>query len=117
MSGFANGRRDGYDTRVFDSSQRPLEDRELPDEADLDDDDETDVSPCPACGELIYEDAPQCPYCREWVVRGDVGLRDSGKWYVRAGLFLTRTLLINWFFWMAVTAVGIAAVVISRLRK
>ncbi len=117
MSAFANGRREGYDTRVFESRERPLEDRELPDEADLVDDGETDVAPCPACGELIYEDAPQCPYCRQWVVGGAVSLSDSRKWYVRAGLFLTRTLLINWFFWMAMAAAAVAAVMIARLRK
>ena len=36
---------------------------------------------CPNCGEAIYEDAPQCPYCRHYVSSADVGNRFP-KWVV-----------------------------------
>ena len=47
---------------------RPIEDHELPDPADMDDGDGVDVEPCPSCGEDIAAGAAQCPYCRAWTV-------------------------------------------------
>jgi len=87
---------------MFGSRDKPLEEKEFPDEADLADADDDVVSlrRCPACDRLVYEQAQQCPYCKEWI--GPEDWRQSRKWYVRGGLYLTRTLLINWIFWLVV---------------
>ena len=101
-------------TRVaIRTADEPLEDREYPDEADLaerEDEQETlRLLPCPACGELVCEQAQQCPHCKEWILPSG-GLGSSRKWYVRGGLYLTRTLLLNWLFWLGLMAlVGILA--------
>ncbi len=98
-------------------SEQPLEEKEYPDAADLDEDDPaTDVVRCPGCGEWIYEDAPQCPYCREWILGSSAGWRESRKWYVRGGLYLAKTLLVNWFFWLAVAALAAVVTVVELLR-
>ncbi len=103
---------------LFDD--KPLGEHELPDEADLAEAESEDsglrLVRCPACRELIHEDAPQCPCCRQWIVDGGSQWRRSRKWYVRAGLLLARTLLWNWLFWLAVTAVA-AAVAAWRILK
>jgi len=36
-------------------------------EPDVWDDDESDVMPCPECGEQVYEFTDQCPYCRQYI--------------------------------------------------
>lgn len=92
----------GYDTPVVDSRDRPLQQREYPDEADLSDDDSADLEPCPACGELVYEGAPQCPYCREWMVGGGGRAR--------------KTLLTSRLFWLAVAAAAVAVVMLRLLK-
>lgn len=38
-------------------------DRELPDESDMDDDEQPDIVPCPLCRRPVYEDAERCPHC------------------------------------------------------
>jgi hypothetical protein len=106
---------------VFRDSDKPLEEREYPDEADLSDEEDEEesavrLSRCPACGELIYEQAQQCPYCKEWIVPRERSWRDSRKWYVRGGLYLTKTLLLNWFFWLALAAIAAAAAVWEILK-
>ncbi|OPX21703.1 MAG: hypothetical protein B1H04_06210 [Planctomycetales bacterium 4484_123] len=95
---------------MFNQGDKPLEDKEYPDESDLaaDDDEQTlGLMACPQCGRLVYEEATKCPYCGEWIVQP--GWRQSRKWYVRAGLYLTKTILINWFFWLALVAISSAA--------
>ena len=101
---------------MFDSKDRPLEEKEYPDEADMEDDDTLYLDRCPACGAMVYEDAPQCPYCREWLCRDGGQWRRSRKWYVRGGLYLTKTLLINWVFWLALVALAAAAALVEVLR-
>jgi predicted nucleic acid-binding Zn ribbon protein len=34
------------------------------------DNSEDDLSPCPQCGAVIFEDAERCPACGEYVIRG-----------------------------------------------
>jgi hypothetical protein len=104
---------------VFPSQEKPLEEKEYPDEADLGEDaDECEalVRACPACGEPIFEDAPQCPHCREWVVQPGRLWRQSRKWYVRAGLYLTKTFLINWVFWVILAALAAAATILGLMK-
>jgi len=93
---------------VFLSDEKPLEEKEFPDEADLCADDEEDIVPlsrCPVCGQLVYEETQQCPHCKEWIVGRRQVWRQSRKWYVRAGLYLTKTIVINWIFWLVMAAI------------
>jgi hypothetical protein len=97
-----------YDNGVFRQSDRPLEEKEFPDEIDLaegDEDSPLTLRHCPACDELVYDQTQQCPHCKEWIFLDSQDWRSSKKWYVRGGLYITKTLLLNWFFWLAVAAI------------
>ncbi len=61
------------------------------------DDSESDVVPCPACGADIYEDAEQCPVCREYITH------DTSTWSTRP----------TW--WILLGIAGIIAVIIALL--
>lgn len=66
---------------------RPLEDWEYPDQDEFDDDDDTATVTCAACGAEIYEDAPQCPVCGEYVTASR-GTHWEGRpvWWIALGL-------------------------------
>jgi hypothetical protein len=102
------------------SRDKPLEEKEYPDEGDLqagdDEGGSSDLVCCPACGELIWAQAQRCPHCKEWVVAPGQGWRASRKWYVRGGLYLARTLALNWLFWLVVAAVGAIVAIREVLR-
>ncbi len=51
---------------MWTDDEDDLESFEDADEAD--DFSESDTVSCPACGAAIYEDAPQCPQCGEYVI-------------------------------------------------
>jgi hypothetical protein len=106
---------------VFRTDDKPLEEKEYPDEADLPDeeDDEAVVQlvKCPACGELVHEQAQQCPHCKEWVVLPGQSWRQSKKWYVRGGLYVTKTFLLNWLFWLVLTAIAGIAWVLAAMEE
>ena len=36
---------------------------------------------CPKCGEAIYDDAPQCPHCGQYITSADVARRPP-TWFV-----------------------------------
>ncbi len=40
-------------------------DPDLPDESDMDDDEQPDLMPCPHCRQMILEDAVYCHHCRK----------------------------------------------------
>ncbi|KPK83757.1 MAG: hypothetical protein AMJ81_07390 [Phycisphaerae bacterium SM23_33] len=103
---------------MFPGKDKPLEDKEFPDEADLAEDEQEMVllSRCPACGELIYEDAQQCPHCKEWIVPPGQLWRQSRRWYVRAGLYLAKTILINWIVWLILGAIAVMATIWGLAR-
>ncbi len=42
-------------------------DRDAPLESDLIDDDENETVNCPECGEEVYEDSEQCPWCGQYI--------------------------------------------------
>lgn len=49
-----------------DDENDELEDREFPDEADMDssdEDEEAETRPCPRCHRPVYVEAHACPYC------------------------------------------------------
>ncbi len=87
---------------------KPLEEWEYPDEEDTDSVDLlSDVAPCPECGEHIYEVADRCPYCHVFLPDNWALRQPSDKAYVRFGLWGTKTLLMNWLFWLALSVLGI----------
>jgi hypothetical protein len=48
------------------STEDDLDDRELPDESDMDpdgDEDGPDTEPCPTCKRLVYAEDQYCPHC------------------------------------------------------
>lgn len=108
-----------YNSKVFTSSDKPLEDREFPDTTDLADDDDEQLPPalrdCPACGDLFYDQAQQCPHCKEWIFPASQGWRSSRKWYVRGGLYLTKTLVLNWMLWLVMAAIAAVVTLLEML--
>ena len=53
-----------------------LDDREMPDESDMDPEGAVDLSdPCPFCGKAVFEDAEICPHCRNFITRHDTTKR------------------------------------------
>lgn len=104
---------------VFSGKEKPLESKEFPDEADIESDEADEMvglSRCGECGELIYEDTPRCPHCGCWVVEPGQQWRQSGKWYVRGGLFLARMVVVNWIVPLILAGVA-AAVALWRLLR
>lgn len=62
-------------------------------------DSEDDIAiACPACGREIYEDAPQCPYCGEYVVSQPATWKSRPQWFIILGVL------------------GIVAVIVALLR-
>ena len=56
------------------------------DELDYQDDDEAELIDCPSCGAAIYEDAPQCPVCGEYVVTSNSVWSGRPAWWVILGV-------------------------------
>lgn len=54
-----------------EESDEELDDRELPDERDVDEDDEPAIVPCPYCGKGMLEESEVCPHCRNYISRED----------------------------------------------
>ena len=74
------------------------DDNDLPQEIDLDDDDENGTVNCPACGRLIHEEAPRCPYCGEWVIDDLTPAEERSRgwfWPVMVAL-LVGLILVVW---------------------
>ena len=65
------------------------------DEWDFDDDEVSEVLPCPNCGAEVYEDALRCPVCGDYIT-------------FRASVWSGR----NWW-WIILGILGIAAVVLA----
>jgi len=57
--------------------------------------DESELTVCPSCGAEVYEDAPQCSVCGEYITA------DTSPWSDRP------------WWWIALGLVGIAAVVFA----
>jgi predicted RNA-binding Zn-ribbon protein involved in translation (DUF1610 family) len=74
------------------------DDWEVPDPDEFDDDD-ADLVKCPSCGEEIFEEAQQCPYCGDYVVHS------------------TTSALVGRPFWFCVIGLlGMAATAFCLLR-
>jgi len=74
--------------------------RDLPQEIDLDDDEDDDgdtLIECPACGALIHEDAPRCPRCGTWIEPESAAWRRSHGWFWPAIVaLLILVILVVW---------------------
>ena len=64
-------------------SEDDLDEHEYPDEDDVD----GDLLPCPHCKELIYDDAPQCLYCGQYVTHTTSPFSGRPSWWVAIGVF------------------------------
>jgi predicted nucleic acid-binding Zn ribbon protein len=65
-----------------------LDERELPDESDMDADDEPEVVPCPYCGKGVSEEAEVCPHCRNYISREDAPQSARSSTWVTGVLLL-----------------------------
>ena len=71
------------------------DDREMPDEADMDDGDEPELVPCPYCGARISEDAEVCPECGNYLSREDAPHRVPA-WVVVATCLVLAAMVVGW---------------------
>lgn len=55
-------------------------------ESDEFDDDDAELVKCPSCGEEIFEEAQQCPYCGDYVVPSTSALGGRPFWFCVLGL-------------------------------
>jgi len=62
---------------------------------EIDDDSSIELLPCPECGEMIYEEAEQCPACGRYV------LRHSHQWLGRP------------WWWLVLGILGIGATILA----
>ena len=44
-----------------------LEDDNTGEEFRGDENDDSEVLPCPSCGQPVHEDTPKCPHCGDWI--------------------------------------------------
>ena len=58
-----------------------------------DEDGETLTTPCPHCGADVYEDAPACPVCGEYVTRSSTALTGMPRWFAVLGVIGTLILV------------------------
>jgi hypothetical protein len=98
-------------------SNEPLEDREYPDEADLEGESSDRVLPCPECGGAVYEDAPQCPHCGAALPDDLESWRPHGRWYFRGGKYLAKVLALNWLAWVVLGLLALLAAGLARIHK
>ena len=81
-------------------------DNEFFDDFDADDCDAYDldeepgeVLPCPACGAEIYEDAPRCPVCGNYITFATGSWSGKPQWWIALGalgIFAVILALVAW---------------------
>ena len=69
-------------------------DEDVWDEDDGEEDEETTI-PCPYCRRPIYEDAPRCPYCENYIVEEDAASRRK-PWWIIIGTLLVFYVVYRW---------------------
>jgi hypothetical protein len=85
-----------YDSEDDDFGDDGFEDDNF-DAGDFDDD--VELVDCPECGEEVYEEAEQCPYCGNFIVRSQIG--GSSAWSGRP------------LWWLILGLVGIGATIVA----
>jgi hypothetical protein len=78
-----------------DEQDANLDNRDLPDESDMDSFDEPSLMPCPYCRQLISEEAEICPHCRNYLSSEDAP-RHPPAWLVVGAIVTIITILIVW---------------------
>jgi predicted nucleic acid-binding Zn ribbon protein len=78
-----------------------LRDSEMPDEADVDADEEgqtfsVETEPCPYCGKPVYEQAEVCPHCKSFLSIEEGRGAGRPKWMVIAALLVIAAIVIGW---------------------
>jgi hypothetical protein len=69
----------------YDSYDDEFDDEFNDDE--LSNDDEPAITlPCPECGESVYEESPQCPYCGVYITHNTRPLAGKPWWFLALGL-------------------------------
>lgn len=77
-----------------------LDDPELPDDADMDENDDPAVVACPYCGGEMVEEAVICPHCRSFVSREDAPPERRPLLIVLVVLLLVGVLSgLIWLIW------------------
>jgi endogenous inhibitor of DNA gyrase (YacG/DUF329 family) len=74
-----------------DDEGEELDERELPDQSDSNEDENT--RPCPHCGKEIYDNAEQCPKCGKYV--DDDSSPRRPVWLI-IGVILCLLIVIGW---------------------
>jgi hypothetical protein len=72
-------------TEWLDDPADSLEDREFPDEDELDDDLSQTVT-CPECGADVYEDTPRCPHCGNYLGSPTHAITAGRGWWFALGI-------------------------------
>jgi hypothetical protein len=66
------------------------------DEPDFDGpDDDSDTVPCPYCGAEMYEDAPRCPQCGQYISAEDAPAGRKPAWII-VGVLLCLAVALAW---------------------
>ncbi len=76
--------------------RKPLEDHEYPEPDEHDEEDESETILCQHCGESIYEDAIECPYCGQYVTASTGPWTGRPLWWLilgGAGVIMTILML------------------------
>ncbi len=60
------------------------------------DDDSTEELPCPACGELVYEETEKCPHCGDWINPRRPAARH------RPWVWVTALIMLVIFTWLVI---------------
>ena len=76
------------------------DDPDMPLEQDLDSDDDADddiLITCPSCGGDVYDDAPKCPHCGDWIVEPSASARLHWVWLLTAVVILAAFVAVYVF--------------------
>ncbi len=76
------------------------DEKDMPLEEDLKDDEASETVPCPSCGESIHEDTVKCPHCGQWIIDRPRNEILHSKW-----------------FWPIVIAIGVVMILVTLVGK
>jgi len=76
------------------------DDKDMPLEEDVQDDEASETLPCPHCGESIYDDTVKCPHCGQWIIDRPRNEILHSKW-----------------FWPIVIAIGVVMILVTLVGK
>ena len=79
-----------------DDDGEEFDDAEVPDQADIGDEDSIDTDPCPSCGKPVYEDVELCPHCRNYISREDSFPPRKPVWFIVAAISTVVAIVVFW---------------------